>query len=314
MLTRRHIRIKVMQSVYSFKVGEGKILDDEIIFFKDSIAKSYDLYFLMFSLLKSIKQYVDDQLVTYNTHKILKDQKYLKLKRLSDNRFLEFINQHKVLNKYLKNKKFISWDLEFIFTKDLVEEIISNEAFIVYLNKKSPSENDDLEWLIKSFKNIIASSSYLYNYLEDNNLTWIDDLPVVNTFILKTLKKLKTNNLESLKFPKIDESFDDIEFGIQLLKKSILEEEKLLKELEGKTPNWGAERIAQMDKVILKIAIAEILHFPEIPTKVTINEYLEISKDYSTPNSNNFINGVLDKLVREFVDEKRVIKQGRGLL
>ena len=314
MLTRRHIRIKVMQSVYSFKVGEGKMLDDEIVFFKDSIAKSYDLYFLMFSLLKSIKQYVDDQLVTYNTHKIFKDQKYLKLKRLSDNRFLEFINQHKVLNKYLKNNNFISWDLEFIFTKDLVEEIISNEAFIVYLDNKSPSENDDLEWLIKSFKNIIASSSYLYNYLEDNNLTWIDDLPVVNTFILKTLKKLKTNNLESLKFPKIDESFDDIEFGIQLLKKSILEEEKLLKELEGKTPNWGAERIAQMDKVILKIAIAEILHFPEIPTRVTINEYLEISKDYSTPNSNNFINGVLDKLVREFVDEKRMIKQGRGLL
>ena len=314
MLTRRNIRIKVMQSVYSFKVGEGKMLDDEIVFFKDSIAKSYDLYFLMFSLLKSIKQYVDDQLVTYNSHKILKDQKYLKLQRLSDNRFLEFINQHKVLNKYLKNKKFISWDLEFIFTKDLVEEIISNEAFKVYFDNKNPSEKDDLEWLIKSFKNIIASSSYLYNYLEDNNLTWIDDLPVVNTFILKTLKKLKTNNLESLKFPKIDESFDDIEFGIQLLKKSILEEEKLLKELEGKTPNWGAERIAQMDKVILKIAIAEILHFPEIPTKVTINEYLEISKDYSTPNSNNFINGVLDKLVREFVDEKRMIKQGRGLL
>ena len=314
MLTRRHIRIKVMQSVYSFKVGKGKILDDEIVFFKDSIAKSYDLYFLMFSLLKSIKQYVDDQLVTYNSHKILKDQKYLKLQRLSDNCFLEFINQHKVLNKYLKNKKFISWDLEFIFTKDLVEEIISNEAFKVYLGNKNSSEKDDLEWLIKSFKNIIASSSYLYNYLEDNNLTWIDDLPVVNTFILKTLKKLKTNNLESLKFPKIDESFDDIEFGIQLLKKSILEEEKLLKELEGKTPNWGAERIAQMDKVILKIAIAEILHFPEIPTKVTINEYLEISKDYSTPNSNNFINGVLDKLVREFVDEKRMIKQGRGLL
>ena len=314
MLTRRHIRIKVMQSVYSFKVGEGKMLDDEIVFFKDSIAKSYDLYFLMFSLLKSIKQYTDDQLVTYNAHKILKDQKYLKLKRLSDNRFLEFINQHKVLNKYLKSKKFISWDLEFIFTKDLVEEIISNEAFQVYIDNKSPSEKDDLEWLIKSFKNIIASSSYLYNYLEDNNLTWIDDLPVVNTFILKTLKKLKTNNLESLQFPKIDESFDDIEFGIQLLKKSILGEEKLLKELEGKTPNWGAERIAQMDKVILKIAIAEILHFPEIPTKVTINEYLEISKDYSTPNSNNFINGVLDKLVREFVDEKRMIKQGRGLL
>ena len=103
MLTRRHIRIKVMQSVYSFKVSDGKMLDDEIVFFKDSIAKSYDLYFLMFSLLKSIKQYADDQLDTYNAHEILKDQKYLKLKRLSDNRFLGFINQHKVLNKYLDN-------------------------------------------------------------------------------------------------------------------------------------------------------------------------------------------------------------------
>ncbi len=314
MLTRRHIRIKVMQSVYSFNLGKGKKLEDEIVFFKKSVDETYDLYLLMLALFKSIKQYVNEQLLAYNKHQIIRDEKHLKLKRLSENRFLNFINEHIVLNKHIENKKFIRWDLEFIFIKDLVEEMISRKEFETYLLNDRPSEKDDLRWLIKSFKNTIAPSSYLYKYIEDHNLTWSDDLPLINTFILKTLKQLSLDNSQSLKFSKSIESVDDLEFGIELLKKAILEEEKLLKELEGKTPNWGAERIAQMDQVILKIAIAELLYFPNIPIKVSLNEYLEISKDYSTPNSNNFINGVLDKLVREFIDEKRMIKQGRGLL
>ena len=314
MLTRRHIRIKVMQSVYSFNLAKEKKLEDEIVFFKDSVAKTFDLYLLVLGLLKAIKQYVDDQLLAYNKHKIIKDEKYLRLKCLSENRFLNFINDHSTLKKHLKNKKFIRWDLEFVFMKDLVEEMISKKVFETYINNKKPSEKDDLQWLIKSFKNTIAPSPYLYNYLEDHNLTWIDDLPVVNTFILKLLKQIDLDDSQSLKFPKLNENTDDLQFGIKLLEKAITKEEKLLKELEGKTPNWGAERIARMDQVILKIAIAELLYFPNIPTKVSLNEYLEIAKDYSTPNSNNFINGVLDKLVREFIDKKRMIKEGRGLL
>lgn len=314
MLTRRHIRIKVMQSVYSFNLAKEKKLEDEIVFFKDSVAKTFDLYLLVLGLLKAIKQYIDDQLLAYNKHKIIKDEKYLSLKCLSENRFLNFINDHSTLKKYLKNKKFIRWDLEFVFMKDLVEEIISKKVFETYINNKKPSEKDDLQLLIKSFKNTIAPAPYLYNYLEDHNLTWIDDLPVVNTFILKILKQLDLDDSQSLKFPKLNENNDDLQFGIKLLEKAITKEEDLLKELEGKTPNWGAERIARMDQVILKIAIAELLYFPNIPTKVSLNEYLEIAKDYSTPNSNNFINGVLDKLVREFIDKKRMIKEGRGLL
>ena len=233
---------------------------------------------------------------------------------MSQNRFLEFINEHNILEKQLKNKKFVRWDLEFIFMKDLVEEMISKKAFETYLEKDEPSEKDDLQWLIKSFKSTIAPSTYLYNYVEDYNLTWIDDLPVINTFILKILKQLSLVDSKSLKFPKTIEKTEDLEFGIKLLEKSIVEEEKLLKELKGRTPHWDVKRIAQMDHVILKIAIAELLYFPNIPTKVSLNEYLEIAKDYSTPKSNNFINGVLDKLVREFINEKRMIKEGRGLL
>jgi len=145
-------------------------------------------------------------------------------------------------------------------------------------------------------------------------LTWVDDLPMVNTFILKMLKNIEVNKPQSLIFPKPSENQEDTDFGIHLLEKVIVNDEKLQKELLGKTPNWDTDRIAQLDNVILKIAIAELLYFPLIPSKVTLNEYLEIAKDYSTPNSNNFVNGVLDKLVKEFSQENRLNKTGRGLL
>ena len=119
---------------------------------------------------------------------------------------------------------------------------------------------------------------------------------------------------ESLSFPDFEKQHEDIVFGRTLLEKVIVNDEQLQNELEGKTPNWDTDRIAQIDNVILKIAIAELLYFPSIPSKVTLNEYLEIAKDYSTPNSNNFVNGVLDKLVKEFEQENRLNKTGRGLL
>ena len=314
MLTRRHIRIKVMQSVYSFSTGKEKKLKDEVLFFKQSIAQTFDLYLLLLALFNALKDHVSDQLIAYDKHQIKSNEKHLCLKRLSQNKVLQFFYHHETLQKQLKNKKFIRWDLEFKFLNDLIDEITKTESFQTYLEIENPTESDDLRWFSKCFKESIAPSSYLFDYLEDNQLTWIDDLPVVNTFMLKMLKQLDTKVSNSLKFPKPIENQEDLTFGVTLLERTIEEDEKLQKELEGKTPNWEAERIAKLDGVILKIAIVELLHFPNIPTKVTLNEYLEIAKDYSTPNSNNFVNGVLDKLVREFTQEKRMIKTGRGLL
>jgi len=314
MLTRRHIRIKVMQSVYSFAIGKEKKLQEEVLFFKESVAQTFDLYLLILALFKAIKLHVDEQILAYEKNQIKSDSKHQKLRRLSQNKALVFLFNHQGLEKQLKNKKYIRWDLEFVYLKDLVEDILSQTHFETYIEIESPTVPEDLKWLTKCFKNTIATSGYLFDYLEDHQLTWIDDLPVVNTFILKMFKQLNVDQAESLKFPKTIENPEDLEFGVRLLEQAIAQDEKLSKELEGKTPNWEAKRIAQLDQVILKIAIAELLYFPNIPTKVTINEYLEIAKDYSTPNSNNFVNGVLDKLVREFVDEKRMIKTGRGLL
>ena len=130
----------------------------------------------------------------------------------------------------------------------------------------------------------------------------------------KSFKQLQEGIPESLSFPDFEKQHEDIVFGRTLLEKVIVNDEQLQNEFGGKTPNWDTDRIAQIDNVILKIAIAELLYFPSIPSKVTLNEYLEIAKDYSTPNSNNFVNGVLDKLVKEFEQENRLNKTGRGLL
>ena len=153
-----------------------------------------------------------------------------------------------------------------------------------------------------------------FEYIVDKKLTWEDDLPVVNTFIVKQIKSINLTNKNKIIFPEITNFKNDIFFGQKLLKICIENKHEITNELRGKTPNWETERITNIDLMILKAAIAEILNFKLIPTKVSINEYIEISKDYSTPKSNVFINGVLDQLVKEFELENRLNKVGRGLI
>lgn len=302
-----------MQSAYSFSHRENSKLEDELKFFEASVAQSYDLYFSLLGLIKALMDFTSEQLKTYEEIGTQK-MKHHYLKSFSDNKVLQLIQHHPILEKKLSSKKAIKWDLEFVFLKELLEKITSGDGFLSYQKKSNPSWDEDIKWFEKCFKNYIATSDYLYDYYEDQSITWIDDLPLVNTFFSKTLKLLKEDQAEPLPFPEFVKSGEDFQFGRELLEKTLLNDEKLEFELEGKTPNWDADRIALLDRIILKIAIAELLFFPSIPSKVTLNEYLEIAKDYSTPNSNNFVNGVLDKLVREFKEENRMNKSGRGLL
>jgi N utilization substance protein B len=302
-----------MQSVYSFSQRENGKLEEELKFFDASVSQSFELYTALLGLIKALMDLVQDQLKVHEKIGSV-DVKYQHLKLLSNNRVMLMIQQHAVLEKKLQSKNTIKWDLEFVFLKELLQKITSDTAFNDYQKNTDPQWEDDLNWFSRCFKKHIASSDFLYDYLEDQNLTWIDDLPLVNTFLSKMFKQLAPDQHNSLPFPEFVKNQEDIVFGRQLLEKVIVKDEELQKELEGKTPNWDPERIARLDGVVLKIAIAELLYFPNIPTKVTLNEYLEIIKDYSTPNSNNFVNGVLDKLVKEFSLENRLNKIGRGLL
>jgi transcription antitermination protein NusB len=195
----------------------------------------------------------------------------------------------------------------------LIESIKASALYERYMSNATSSFEDDRNFLADLYTEVIAPSEKLYDYLEDHKLTWLDDLPGINTLILKQIKQLKSER-DVVVIPEVYKDEDDKEFVKNLFRKTVLNEVELSKEYIDKTPNWDVERIAELDTIILKMAICELLKFPSIPTKVTINEYLEIAKEYSTPKSSIFINGILDNLVKEFEKDKRLTKSGRGLL
>ena len=173
---------------------------------------------------------------------------------------------------------------------------------------------EDKTFTLEIFEHIIVANEKIYEFLEDNRLTWIDDIPTVNTFIIKQLLQIKSEKDNTFKVPKIYKDIEDKEYVSNLFRKTVLNENEFEKEFIDKTPNWDISRIAEIDTIILKMAICEFLKFPSIPTNVTINEYLEIAKEYSTPKSSIFINGILDNLVKEFSKNQRLMKTGRGLM
>ena len=183
-----------------------------------------------------------------------------------------------------------------------------------YTELKKDDDDSKLEFFIESYSDIIAESDLLYEFLEDQNLNWINDFPYINSFILKNIEKIDLQNPKSFHLPSLYDYQDEIEFGQDLFNNILSNNEDLKNHLIGRTPNWDSERIAKIDYAILITSIAELMYFPSIPPKVTINEYIEIAKEFSSPSSGKFINGVLDKLINDLTDKGLIVKTGRGLI
>ena len=314
MLTRRHVRIKVVQSLYSFYTSKNNDLKNEINFFHKSISNIFELYYHLILLLAVIYKYSNNQLINLKKAKLDVAKKIFNYQKIKDNIILFFIDK-KCMDKNKKFKKISEeWEIENKYIKLLLDELFNSAFFNKYILIKKPTFNQQKQLILDFFSEIIATSNYLSEYLFDKELTWEDDLPVVNTFIVKQIKSIPLKDKNNFKIPEIKSFNEDVFFGKNLLKICIENNDEIAQELKGKTPNWDTERITNIDLMILKAAIAEILNFKLIPTKVSINEYIEISKDYSTPKSNVFINGVLDQLVKEFELENRLNKVGRGLI
>lgn len=314
MLTRRHVRIKVVQSVYSFYVSKNNDLKNEINFFHKSVSNIFELYYCLILLLVAIYKYSSNQTKNLKKAKLDVSKKIYNYQKIKDNIILFFLEK-KCREKNKKFKKISEeWNLENKYIKLLIDELFNSIFFNKYILIKKPTFNQQKQFILDFFTQIIATSDYISEYLSDKELTWEDDLPVVNTFIVKQIKSITLSNNNNFKIPETKSFNEDIFFGEKLLKICINKNEEILMELKGKTPNWEIDRITSIDLITLKVAIAEILNFKLIPTKVSINEYIEISKDYSTPKSNIFINGVLDKLVKEFELKNRMNKVGRGLI
>ena len=168
--------------------------------------------------------------------------------------------------------------------------------------------------MVTIFEEIIAPDDDFYEFIEDHNLTWVDDYPIVNTFIVKLFKNLRPNPPEKYFTPTLYNTDDEKLFLSDLFKKTVLNDNKLKGFIDDKLTNWDKERVAVLDNILLKMAVCELLYFPSIPIKVTINEYLELSKEYSTPKSSLFINGILNVIHKELEEKELIKKIGRGLL
>ncbi|PZW39759.1 NusB antitermination factor [Mesonia algae] len=313
MLTRRHIRVKVMQSMYAFTQSANDNLIAEQKFLQKSMGEMYDLFLLNLDLLVQVKNKAQDYLEkSQKKHLATNEDKNPNLKFIQ-NKLIHKIEHSENLSELLDDKKLTNWQQDDEYVNIIWEEVKQSETYKDYLTSDLSSFQEDKEFIITIFKEIIAPNDKLYDYLEDKKLTWLDDLPIVNTSILKFLKKEKEANPE-VKVPKLFKNREDEEFAIELFRKTLLNQEAYVEDIQEKTPNWDKDRIAGVDSILLKMAICEFMKFPSIPVKVTINEYLEIAKEYSTPKSSVFINGILDKLSKEYKSSEKINKIGRGLM
>lgn len=312
MLNRRHIRVKVMQSIYAMHQKSSDELEKEEKFLIQSIDNIQDLYLIMLSSLIEIRKKEVIFLEASSKKHLATPEEKKPNNKFINNAVLQLLEENSSLSIALEKRKINNWSMNDDYILILLNEIKKSSLYQKYMSTKKTTFEEDKQFVVDMFTEVLAPNEKLYEYLEDHKLTWIDDIPLVNTQIQKQLKQITEK--DDFRVVKLYKDEEDKEFVSLLFRKTVLNEVTLAKEYIDKTPNWDADRIAEIDTIILKMAICEFLKFPSIPVKVTINEYLEIAKEYSTPKSSIFINGILDNLVKEFENENKIKKTGRGLM
>ena len=312
MINRRHIRGKVMQSVYAMITSKADDLVKEEKFLKHSIQKLLDLYVLQLQLLVEVQKLAIKKIEISKKKHLATKEDLLPNTKFIDNKVIVTIANSTSVSEYISNNNLSNWENDDEYVNIIWQKLQASELFNKYMNSSEDSFKNDKNFVQAFFTEIIAPDDKLAEYYEDQTISWLDDIPFVNTWVLRTISKVKDN--KSLLIGNIYKDDDDEKFVLELFRKVILNHTKFEEDISNKTPNWEADRIADIDMILIKMAICEFLKFPSIPVRVTINEYIEISKDYSTNKSGYFINGVLDKLSREYSENKRLDKIGRGLL
>ena len=313
MLNRRHIRIKVLQTIYAMHQSGSDNLEKQEKFLFSTIENIQDLYLLMLTALTEMRIKEENFLEISSKKHLASQEERNPNKKFVQNKVLLLLENNKSILAALEDRRINVWTNNDDYIHILLNQVKNHESYDKYMNSGINSFEEDRRFIEDVFYHVIAPNEKLYDYLEDHRISWVDDIPLVNTLIQKQLRKL--NDIENdFQVPKVYKDEDDKEFGKTLFRKTVLNETELEKEYVNKTPNWDTERIAEIDTIILKMAICEFLKFPSIPVKVTINEYLEIAKEYSTPKSSIFINGILDNLVKDYQTQNKLKKAGRGLM
>ncbi len=313
MLNRRHIRVKVMQTIYATQSKDQFDLQKEDKFMVESMNQMYNLYLLMLDLMVEVHAFAKAEQEKISKKILATDEERNPNTRFIENEVLVKLSENELLSDEVSKRKLNNWRKSDEYITIIYNELIASDLYASYMQEEVTDFKKDRAFIVAAYTEIIAPNDKLYDYIEDTRLTWVDDLPMVNMAVLKRLGKIKPASPDKTVLPSLYKNEEDITFGTEILEKTIANDEFLASEIAENTPNWDKERIADVDMVLIKMALCEFLKFPTIPVKVTINEYLEIAKEYSTPKSSIFINGILDKLVKQYETEKKLKKEGRGL-
>lgn len=315
MLNRRHLRIKVLQILYAYYQNEEKNpLNTEKELFK-SVEKMYEMYIYLLLIFEELVQKAEQRMED-GQNKIRPSESDLQPNRkFVDNLIFKYFMSNDGLRKKSETRK-INWGgaVKQDLMKKLFIQIKDSELYNDYMNKEESSFELDQKFASNLFKSDIANFELLHDFFENESIYWMDDIDLVCSMVLKTIKGLKKGDKGNDILPLYKDEDDEKEFIRILIRKTIEKDDENTLTIDDLTQNWELDRIAKMDIILLKMALTELTELSSIPKKVTLNEYIEISKYYSTPKSQVFINGILDKAVERLDKEGKLLKTGRGLI
>lgn len=308
MINRILIRIKVVQILYSYFLKEDKNMDvsEKELFF--SLNKAYELYHMLLLLMIELTDAQYSRIEVARTKYLATQEEKNPNPRFIHNRFVAQLKANHALSDYIKENK-ISWKNDSDFIRILLDKILASDIYKEYMVSEEDSYEADREFWRRIFKHIIIGNQELLDALESISLYWNDDFDIISTFVLKTIKRFdeKSDNEQTL-LPMFKDE-DDATFAKELFRNAILKADSNKELIDQHTRNWEIDRVAFMDIVIMLVALAEIETIPSIPVKVSLNEYIEMAKSYSTPKSGHFINGILDTIVNQLKKEGSLTKE-----
>lgn len=306
MINRKLIRVKIVQLTYAYYQNGHHNMDTaekELLF---SLSKAYDLYNYLLGLIVAITQ-EERRRVDIATRRAEREGTETPSQRFAFNKFATQLEENKQLNLFMEDKK-MSWENDVEAVRKLCDQIEQSPLYQEYMMSDAEDYETDRELWRRIYRTLIQGNEELDAILEEKSLYWNDDKEIVDTFVLKTIKRFDpANKADQELLPEYDDT-EDREYALKLFRSTILNADTYQRYMSETSRNWNFSRLAYMDVVLMQIAIAEMLTFPNIPISVTINEYVDLAKLYSTPKSGGYINGMLDAIARHLVDTGRLLK------
>jgi transcription antitermination protein NusB len=312
MLTRRQLRIKAMQAFYAHQVT-GSSLQKAINMLEDSLDNVFQLFLMEMKALGEFHRLEEERLERGKKKKMPAPEDLAPNLTMVENPLLKKVRFDENLTA-LFNEHSVRWGDDRELLSTVYKKMISGKEYLEYMALTNPTGEQHRSFVMEMYSAYFAHNEVLHELYEERNIHWTDDLEAAQMMVVFTLNESSPDEVQPLTLPALYKDNEDLDFTLELLRKSIQNEDYFEELIAAQTKNWESDRIAVVDKLLMKMALAELIYFTQIPVKVTFNEYIELTKLFSTSRSGTFINGVLDKLVAQLTESKQIRKAGRGLL